>query len=37
MLIADRFQFTVTDLGAGPELTRVAVGGVLILLTSVSY
>ena len=29
VLIADRFQFTVTDLGAGPELTRVAVGGVL--------
>jgi cellulose biosynthesis protein BcsQ len=29
VLIADRFDFTVTDLGAGPELTRVAVGGVL--------
>ena len=29
VLIADRFQFSVTDLGAGPELARVAVGGVL--------
>jgi len=29
VLIAERFHFTVTDLGAGPELTRVAVGGVL--------
>jgi CO dehydrogenase nickel-insertion accessory protein CooC1 len=29
VLIADRFDFTVTDLGAGPELARVAVGGVL--------
>jgi CO dehydrogenase nickel-insertion accessory protein CooC1 len=29
VLIADRFDFTVTDLGAGPEFTRVAVGGVL--------
>lgn len=29
VLIADRFDFTITDLGAGPELTRVAVGGVL--------
>jgi hypothetical protein len=29
VLIAGRFDFTVTDLGAGPELTRVAVGGVL--------
>lgn len=29
VLIADRFDFTITDLGPGPELTRVAVGGVL--------
>jgi hypothetical protein len=29
VLIAERFDFTVTDLGAGPEFTRVAVGGVL--------
>jgi hypothetical protein len=29
VLIADRFDFAVTDLGAGPEFTRVAVGGVL--------
>ena len=29
VLIAPRFDFTITDLGAGPELTRVAVGGVL--------
>jgi len=29
VLISDRFDFSVTDLGAGPELTRVAVGGVL--------
>lgn len=29
VLIADRFDFTITDLGAGPELARVAVGGVL--------
>jgi CO dehydrogenase maturation factor len=29
VLIADRFDYAVTDLGAGPELTRVAVGGVL--------
>jgi CO dehydrogenase nickel-insertion accessory protein CooC1 len=29
VLIADRFEFTVTDLGAGPELARAAVGGVL--------
>lgn len=29
VLIADRFDFSITDLGAGPELTRVAVGGVL--------
>jgi CO dehydrogenase nickel-insertion accessory protein CooC1 len=29
VLVADRFDFTVTDLGAGPEFTRVAVGGVL--------
>jgi CO dehydrogenase maturation factor len=29
VLIADRFDHTVTDLGAGPELARVAVGGVL--------
>jgi cellulose biosynthesis protein BcsQ len=29
VLVADRFDFSITDLGAGPELTRVAVGGVL--------
>lgn len=29
VLIAARFDFSVTDLGAGPELARVAVGGVL--------
>jgi cellulose biosynthesis protein BcsQ len=29
VLIGDRFDFTITDLGAGPEFTRVAVGGVL--------
>ena len=29
VLIADRFDFTITDLGAGPEFTRVAVGGIL--------
>jgi CO dehydrogenase nickel-insertion accessory protein CooC1 len=29
VLIAERFDHSVTDLGAGPELTRVAVGGVL--------
>ena len=29
VLIADRFEHSVTDLGAGPELARVAVGGVL--------
>jgi hypothetical protein len=29
VLLADRFDFTVTDLGAGPELARVAVGGAL--------
>jgi hypothetical protein len=29
VLIAERFDFVVTDLGAGPELTRIAVGGVL--------
>jgi cellulose biosynthesis protein BcsQ len=29
VLIADKFEFAITDLGAGPELTRVAVGGVL--------
>jgi CO dehydrogenase nickel-insertion accessory protein CooC1 len=29
VLIAHRFDAVVTDLGAGPELTRVAVGGVL--------
>jgi CO dehydrogenase nickel-insertion accessory protein CooC1 len=29
VLIADRFDYTITDLGAGPEFTRVAVGGVL--------
>lgn len=29
VLIAERFDHSVTDLGAGPELARVAVGGVL--------
>ena len=29
VLVSDRFDFAVTDLGAGPELARVAVGGVL--------
>jgi CO dehydrogenase nickel-insertion accessory protein CooC1 len=29
VLIAARFNHVVTDLGAGPELTRLAVGGVL--------
>lgn len=29
VLLAERFEFTVTDLGAGPEFARVAVGGVL--------
>jgi MinD superfamily P-loop ATPase len=29
VLLADRFDAVVTDLGAGPELARVAVGGVL--------
>jgi len=29
VLIAYRFDHTITDLGAGPELTRLAVGGVL--------
>lgn len=29
VLISDRFDFIITDLGAGPELARVAVGGVL--------
>ena len=29
VLIADRFDDVVTDLGAGPEFTRTAVGGVL--------
>lgn len=29
VLISNQFDFTVTDLGAGPELARVAVGGVL--------
>jgi cellulose biosynthesis protein BcsQ len=29
VLIAERFDYTITDLGAGPEFTRVAVGGVL--------
>lgn len=29
VLISDRFDFGITDLGAGPELARVAVGGVL--------
>lgn len=29
VLVADEFDFVITDLGAGPELARVAVGGVL--------
>ena len=29
VLVADRYDFVVTDLGAGPEIARVAVGGVL--------
>jgi hypothetical protein len=29
VLLADRYGVVVTDLGAGPELARVAVGGVL--------
>jgi CO dehydrogenase nickel-insertion accessory protein CooC1 len=29
VLLADRFDAVVTDLGAGPEFTRIAVGGVL--------
>lgn len=29
VLVADRFDHVITDLGAGPEFTRVAVGGVL--------
>lgn len=29
VLLADGFDHVVTDLGAGPELTRTAVGGVL--------
>jgi CO dehydrogenase nickel-insertion accessory protein CooC1 len=29
VLVAERFDAVVTDLGAGPELTRTAVGGVL--------
>ena len=29
VLLANRFDLTVTDLGAGPELTRAAVGGKL--------
>ena len=29
VLVAERFDQVVTDLGAGPDLTRVAVGGVL--------
>lgn len=29
VLVAERFDHVVTDLGAGPELVRVAVGGVL--------
>ena len=29
VLLADRFDAVVTDLGAGPEFTRMAVGGVL--------
>jgi MinD-like ATPase involved in chromosome partitioning or flagellar assembly len=29
VLLADRFDFVISDLGAGPEFTRIAVGGVL--------
>jgi hypothetical protein len=29
VLVADRFEMVVTDLGAGPEFTEMAVGGVL--------
>lgn len=29
VLVADRFDMVVTDLGAGPEFTEMAVGGVL--------
>lgn len=29
VLLADRFDHVITDLGAGPEIARVAVGGVL--------
>ena len=29
VLLADRFDWVVTDLGAGPEFARMAVGGVL--------
>ncbi|MDQ4082706.1 MAG: hypothetical protein M3123_07445, partial [Actinomycetota bacterium] len=29
VLLAGRFELVVTDLGAGPELARVSVGGVL--------
>lgn len=29
VLLAERFDWVVTDLGAGPEFARVAVGGVL--------
>jgi CO dehydrogenase nickel-insertion accessory protein CooC1 len=29
VLLADRFDVVITDLGAGPELTRAAVGGKL--------
>jgi hypothetical protein len=29
VLLAERFEVVVTDPGAGPELARVAVGGVL--------
>jgi cellulose biosynthesis protein BcsQ len=29
VLLAERFDWVVTDLGAGPEFTRMAVGGVL--------
>lgn len=29
VLLAERYEWVVTDLGAGPDLTRIAVGGVL--------
>ncbi len=43
VLVAERFDSVVTDLGAGPELARAAVGGVLnpadicVVLTDGTY